>query len=39
LQQIIKEKNVEGYIEPENVFITFLQNAQESKKLSGNKLK
>jgi hypothetical protein len=33
------EKNVEGYIEPENVFITFLQNAQESKKLSGNKLK
>lgn len=26
------DKDLEGYIEPENIFLTFLQNAQESKK-------
>lgn len=28
-----QEKKLTAYVEPENIFLTFLQNAQESKKL------
>ena len=29
----LQGKKLEPYVEPENIFLTFLQNAQESKKL------
>lgn len=33
LSKKIQGKKLEPYVEPENIFLTFLQNAQESKKL------